>query len=692
MTRLLGTYITNPLLTPDSNEPTTYPRASYSMEYDQAYTWAQDWAVYLDTDATGGGNGQFRDIAVTLDGTKVVCCGGQVPGSWVDGPTDNLYTVVGGTAGSGTPHDTIVFCFDTSDGSILWSTSIGADGNYDRSYALEIIGNTVIVAGRGGALFPTTSGAAIETFQGDSNPNGFYGPQNATLLRLDLATGERLASTYNEPTANGGGYNRDVDVDNLGNVYVSVNRYGSGSPIVGQRVMKISPTLNSITDVVQIGPVSAKLGGEPSLRVTADNQSIYAMIGTDVAAPLGADAGAWLPTIPVSTAHSAYIIKLAAADLSYEAATYLHHDAALNMNIETHGLQILPNGWISVTHQSGTGTFSVNPVTADYVYGSAVTGQNIVLTVLTADLTDVVFCTHLHTNDAAESKALDSQSVGPGGRIASVLTTDSTSFQTADGSTNSGGDRVGFWILAPLVTGEFWLEFAALVDDVSSGDGRAIGWAPNGDLYVGGASNNNPTGGSGPFLAKYTRSTVTPSFSKTAGVAARFRSPDNMTTMGVSAKMTVEIKQLRLDLAAAMTIIDTTSGLWKVVVQTSGAISIRGNGTTGAITSATGIITAGATHDYVFTVDGSDVAHVYLDGSSTPAVSSTSGANATGTDQLFYMAGAACGITTCGQITMWDDVNPTAGDVPTGTPLKILRGYGRTLNHNSWKIDAGLFT
>jgi cysteine-rich repeat protein len=176
----------------------------------------------------GSGEDSFRDVAIGPDGFVYVVGGTAsadfpvTPGAWdtsFDGRAD---------AGASGPHDVIVARF-TEDGVLDWATFVGGVG-YDRAYAVEVDATGVYVAGRAARDFPTTTGALQTAFQGDSSPNGFYGPQDGFVLKLSLDGTQLLWSTYvGDP---GPAFVRDIAIDAAGDVYVAMTQVRTASPHV----------------------------------------------------------------------------------------------------------------------------------------------------------------------------------------------------------------------------------------------------------------------------------------------------------------------------------------------------------------------------------------------------------------------------------------------------------------------------
>ena len=250
---------------------------------------------YLDGDTPGAG-GYARDIAFD-DAGNFVIVGGVSTTDFVTTP--GAYdTEFGGPGtpqvGSWGPMDVFVSKFDPS-GTLLWSTYLGGP-SYDRAYAVEIADNgDVIVAGRAGPDFPTTSGALQETFAGDNtyNASSGYGPQDGFVSRISADGSTLVWSTYFG--AEGPGFVRDIDIDASGRILVglahikgsfdfSPQTTGPRGTLSGSEDAyygKLSSDGSSLIFGTYIGGSNSVTvdGGNPSIR--ADGDAVYFVMFTD---------------------------------------------------------------------------------------------------------------------------------------------------------------------------------------------------------------------------------------------------------------------------------------------------------------------------------------------------------------------------------------------------------------------------
>ena len=105
-------------------------------------------------------------------------------------------------------------------GELLWSRLYGGPG-YDRAYEVSLSddGTQLLVCGRAGPSFPTTSGVYQPTFAGAGTaPESAYGPEDGFAMKLNTATGNVIWATYFGDAAND--INRSCDLDAAGNVYL----------------------------------------------------------------------------------------------------------------------------------------------------------------------------------------------------------------------------------------------------------------------------------------------------------------------------------------------------------------------------------------------------------------------------------------------------------------------------------------
>jgi hypothetical protein len=163
-------------------------------------------------------SGMTRDVAFDAQGNMYVT-GGTMSSDFPTtvGAYDRTYATGGASTGRLGTMDVFVMKFSPS-GDLLWSTLLGGP-NYDRTYALEVGPNgEVVVAGRAGEGFPTTSGALQTTFLNNSVDaarwNAEYGRQNGFVTKFDTNGVLQWSSYFSA------GIIRDIDIDVEGNIHL----------------------------------------------------------------------------------------------------------------------------------------------------------------------------------------------------------------------------------------------------------------------------------------------------------------------------------------------------------------------------------------------------------------------------------------------------------------------------------------
>jgi hypothetical protein len=174
----------------------------------------QDQSITFSTYFGGTDHDQIRDVAVDSQGA-VIAVGGSRSADFPARPNASGYLYDGTPNGS---FDVFVVKF-ASDGSLLWSTLIGGTA-YERAYAVDVDSqDNIYVAGRAGAGFPVTAGAAQTLFQGGrADPNDPYGTQDGFVCKLDR-DGVLVFCSYFGSTD--GSIVRDVAVDASGSIYLA---------------------------------------------------------------------------------------------------------------------------------------------------------------------------------------------------------------------------------------------------------------------------------------------------------------------------------------------------------------------------------------------------------------------------------------------------------------------------------------
>ncbi|QDT38201.1 S-layer protein [Stratiformator vulcanicus] len=167
----------------------------------------------------GGSNWDHaRDVCADADGNVYIVGGTSSPDfPTTAGVVDRVFNQGGEFVGAHGDCDVLVVKF-SADGRLLWSTFIGGP-NYDRAYGVEVGPDGFIyVAGRAGPGFPTTKDVFQPDFSG-SREIGFYGAQNAFVLKLRPDGTEIVWATY----VGVGELCRDVAVDTDGSIFVPMS-------------------------------------------------------------------------------------------------------------------------------------------------------------------------------------------------------------------------------------------------------------------------------------------------------------------------------------------------------------------------------------------------------------------------------------------------------------------------------------
>ena len=173
---------------------------------------------------------QARDVVTDSRGNMIIVGGTPSPDyPTTPGAYDRSFASGGSSLGNAGAMDVFITKL-SPDGQLIWSTYLGGP-NYDRAYAVEVDGaDNVIVAGRAGDGFPTTSGVAQRNFSGDRSPNSLYGSQDGFVSKISADGRNLLWSTYFGGP--GLGFIRDIDVDNNGNVLIGGSLYSGSFPLI----------------------------------------------------------------------------------------------------------------------------------------------------------------------------------------------------------------------------------------------------------------------------------------------------------------------------------------------------------------------------------------------------------------------------------------------------------------------------
>ncbi len=190
-----------------------------------------------------GSNGAdtTRDIAVDAQG-NVYAVGGT--------RSSNLPTTLGTAQPVFGGYEDAFAVKLSPQGKVLWSTYLGGP-ELDRAYAVELDGQGgLVIAGRAGAHFPVTAGAAQTQFRGGSTvPNIYPHPQDGFVAKLNATTGKKLWATFFGAIDHHAAIVRDVAVDRVsGAIYLAASTDTGTYP-------------SAVLQAFQRGHRSTRLGG-----------------------------------------------------------------------------------------------------------------------------------------------------------------------------------------------------------------------------------------------------------------------------------------------------------------------------------------------------------------------------------------------------------------------------------------------
>lgn len=339
----------------------------------------------------------IRDVEFDASGNLFVAGGAFA----ADFPTtvgafDRTLASGGSSPGTAGPSDAFVMKFSRS-GALIWSTLIGGP-NYDRAYALEIARDGgVIIAGRAGEGFPTTTGVVQPNFAGDSAPNAAYGRQDGFVAKLSSDGSALLWSTFIGDAKSG--FLRDIGVDDAGRVYAA-GAFFSGFPHITPNAaqsaargahdlayVRLSADARRIEFGTFLGGVepAGATPGTPSIVVTPSHE-VYVAIE---------EGGSGAPTTPgafqqrVAGGEDFLIAKFSQTDaLSY--ATYLGGSA--DETLETHNIAADAAGRLAIAAVSSSSDYPTMQSAYQPMFGGGASDG--VISILSADGSRLVASTY----------------------------------------------------------------------------------------------------------------------------------------------------------------------------------------------------------------------------------------------------------------------------------------------------------
>lgn len=395
--------------------------------------------------------------------------------------------------GSSEPMDAFVTRF-APDGSILASTFAGGR-SYDRAYGVELDpqGN-VVIAGRAGAGFPVTAGAAQGSFAGGV-PGGLYGAQDAFACKLTGDLVRALWCTYLGTT--GQDLARDVEVDPAGDVYVAGSTTGTFAqqswfsrgyqtrPAGGGDgfVMKLNGTTGQVVWATYFGGPGTD-GQTPSIRWSPGGLWV---VSTSNATASGVSSGAFQRTRRGPSDMHLIELSLDGSRLLY--GTYLGGTG--DEGTETHDLGVnRTTGDVYVSGQTNSQDF---PLTTGAVQARWAGSFDGFLTRFDSR-GKLLYSSYL---GSPSPDMIEGVLVGPNGDVyLAGHNVDPYALQPALGS---GGSNDGI-LMVFASNGQTEL-FGRVVGGSGDDQGRAVAFGPAGELYLVGQT----TGGTFPRGGKFAR-------------------------------------------------------------------------------------------------------------------------------------------------------------------------------------------
>ncbi|MCR9193136.1 MAG: SBBP repeat-containing protein [Hyphomonas sp.] len=360
------------------------------------------------------------------------------------GAYDTSFATGGSNLGSEGPMDVFVAKI-AANGQLEWATFIGGP-NYDRAYAIDLdpSGN-VLVAGRAGNGFPTTSGTVQTGYGGDSQQNGLYGGQDGFVAKLSADGGSLLWSTYFGGPSRG--FIRDMDVDGQGRPHVGFVSYGSNPHITsdadrGSRQGVVDAGYAILSANGQSVDYATYLGGTssgglftptPSVRVASDGGAFVSWF--DNASNVPTSSNAYQPNL---AGDFDMLVSRFSSQQTRLWTTYF--GGSRREEVETHGLALTSSDQPVIVGFSDSkdlpttsGAFQENPGSSSTSEGDGF------IAILSSNGQSLVAASYLGGSNQDELEGVhvmaDGTIIATGGTRSSFLPTDSNSEQ----SFNAGG-------------------------------------------------------------------------------------------------------------------------------------------------------------------------------------------------------------------------------------------------------------
>jgi hypothetical protein len=445
----------------------------------------QSFMAYIDP---GGGKQHVAQArGVTFDAAGNVYVAGGTTDFATTKPDRSYGNTDHGVRGAFRPKQVFIAKYGP-DGRRHWLTEIGG-GGYDRAYAVATNGKDVVVAGRAGPGFHTTSGVYQSAFGGDvPDQRAAYGPQDGFVSKLNPADGSLRWSTYVGGVS--GSFLRDATIDREGRVYLAHAHIENarGEPMGGRLngpngVSQLSADGKTMLWSRWIGNAGSAHPGQPSVHVNESATMVTFACYGNSSAPT--TPGAYQENYQGNGKPNLYIAKF---DVSGDtprmiAATFFGGAGA--WAFETHNMTVDRAGHVIIASAADP----TNPleVTPDAYQRSPAPGKYAAYIIrLSPDLKRLDYATWFSGARAGKITSFEGVGIGPEGQVVIGGASSQPDLPTTDGSRYRGGNQCAIvTVWSPDLT---QLEFCSYVTGGRGrGGGRAAAIAPDGSIACAGA-------------------------------------------------------------------------------------------------------------------------------------------------------------------------------------------------------------
>jgi hypothetical protein len=442
----------------------------------------EGWSLVLSTSA---GSMEPRDIAVTPDGTVYVAGRASpaavgTPGSFQSrphpGPPSDRRIA---------PSDAFVAKLD-STGQVEWLTFIGGP-NHDRAYGVEVDPRGyVYVAGRAGAGFPVTPGAAQTEFQGGTAAS-FYGPQDGFVCKIQPDGRALVFCTYfGSPDEK---IIRDLAVDPTGAIYVASGHVRGSYPVPVNAAFINPPIGGDDAVIAKLAPDGSRFLWAAHLGGTGkeSNENSVRLDGAGIPYLLFTTTSADVATSPTAYdrafggAADVFVAKIDPATGRTVWGTYLGGSG--NESTETHELAVDGDGHAYVAAATTSRDFPTTPGTFQTEHGGGF--NDVFVAKLSPDGSALVASTLIggRDRDRAEGVTVDAR-----GAVYFTGTTASPDFPLTDPSVRVNGVQDALAVkLSPELDR---VVFATVLGGTGADFGRAVAVSPHGRFWIGGETRS----------------------------------------------------------------------------------------------------------------------------------------------------------------------------------------------------------